>query len=265
VSIATAKNQKQNQVWGEISEIVKNLLTDGSILNYPVEKPVEDFFVALKNWMKYLAIQLKKYFNELEHCNWEEKLKEYANEPFSKVTVLAVANLAVFAFLISSGTVSKLIPHYVVANIPVAFGEEIEPETAFSGGLKPGKENKGIMPEATSLKGNDLSKAECEKDQEEGKCSNLCADIEQYIKVTKDMSEEEKRAWQKAAANFAAKKPRRSFSSGTVCAEKNDHPRKSDTKGKHRDEDCCPDPDEWPKPGCAYSAAGLALMMSGPR
>lgn len=43
-----------------------------------------------------------------------------------------------------------------------------------------------------------------------------------------------------------------------------DHPKNSTTKGKHRDEDCCPDPDEWPKPGCVYSQKALDLMLSGP-
>jgi len=43
------------------------------------------------------------------------------------------------------------------------------------------------------------------------------------------------------------------------------HPSKSDTKGKHVDEDCCPDPDEWPKPGCVYDAKGYAIMLKGPR
>jgi hypothetical protein len=43
-----------------------------------------------------------------------------------------------------------------------------------------------------------------------------------------------------------------------------DKPSYSDTKGKHMDEDCCPDPDEWPKPGCVYSASDYAVMLSGP-
>jgi len=51
---------------------------------------------------------------------------------------------------------------------------------------------------------------------------------------------------------------------GQGCAEKNDHPRNSPNKGKHRDEDCCPDPDEWPMPGCAYSAAGYKIMLKTP-
>jgi hypothetical protein len=47
------------------------------------------------------------------------------------------------------------------------------------------------------------------------------------------------------------------------CPKGDDHPSMSDTKGKHMDEDCCPDPDEWPKPGCIYSAKGYSIMLSG--
>lgn len=43
-----------------------------------------------------------------------------------------------------------------------------------------------------------------------------------------------------------------------------DNPSYSDTKGKHVDEDCCPDPDEWPKPGCVYSASDYSVMLKGP-
>jgi hypothetical protein len=37
-----------------------------------------------------------------------------------------------------------------------------------------------------------------------------------------------------------------------VCAEKNDHPSYSKTKGHHMDEDCCLDPDESRNPCCTY-------------
>jgi len=53
-------------------------------------------------------------------------------------------------------------------------------------------------------------------------------------------------------------------SKGRRCPEKNPHPTKSKTKGKHRDEDCCPDPDEWPMPGCAYSAHDYSIMLKTP-
>jgi len=49
------------------------------------------------------------------------------------------------------------------------------------------------------------------------------------------------------------------------CQEKNDHPQKSKTRGKHRDEDCCPDPDEWPNTACVYSQKGLDLMLKKPK
>jgi hypothetical protein len=50
-------------------------------------------------------------------------------------------------------------------------------------------------------------------------------------------------------------------SGGIRCPEKIQHPSKSDTKGKHTDEDCCPDPDEYPKAGCAYSAHDYSIML----
>lgn len=59
--------------------------------------------------------------------------------------------------------------------------------------------------------------------------------------------------------------PKVRYTSGASCAHKNDHPRNSKTKGKHMDEDCCPDPDEWPNPRCAYSGGALGLMRSGPK
>jgi len=62
-----------------------------------------------------------------------------------------------------------------------------------------------------------------------------------------------------------AAQPRVRFTAGGSCAHKNDHPSYSKKgKGKHMDEDCCPDPDEWPNPGCAYSGSALSLMLGGP-
>ncbi|MDO9231591.1 MAG: hypothetical protein Q7U36_03905 [bacterium] len=45
------------------------------------------------------------------------------------------------------------------------------------------------------------------------------------------------------------------------CKHPSDNPSKSKTKKhSHMDEDCCPDPDEYPKPGCVYSAKGLSIL-----
>jgi hypothetical protein len=49
------------------------------------------------------------------------------------------------------------------------------------------------------------------------------------------------------------------------CPHENDKPTISSTKSKnHMDEDCCPDYDEWPMPGCFYTAKDYAIMLSGP-
>lgn len=54
-------------------------------------------------------------------------------------------------------------------------------------------------------------------------------------------------------------------SRGQKCPNPGQKPQKSQTKGRHVDEDCCPDPDEWPKSGCAYKASNYAIMLKGPR
>jgi len=63
----------------------------------------------------------------------------------------------------------------------------------------------------------------------------------------------------------ATSAPKVRYTSGATCSHKKDHPRKSKNKGKHMDEDCCPDPDEWPNPRCAYSTKGLVIMLKGPK
>lgn len=52
---------------------------------------------------------------------------------------------------------------------------------------------------------------------------------------------------------------------GIRCPEKIQHPKSSPNKGKHVDEDCCPDPDEYPKAGCAYSSHDFSIMLKGHR
>lgn len=69
-----------------------------------------------------------------------------------------------------------------------------------------------------------------------------------------------KKAFQQVAAP-----PKVRYTSGAKCAHPERKPRYSKTKGKHMDEDCCPDPDEWPDPACAYSAKDLSIMISPPK
>lgn len=49
-----------------------------------------------------------------------------------------------------------------------------------------------------------------------------------------------------------------------ICQKKST-PKKSKTKGKHMDEDCCPDPDEWANPKCEYSVRGYSVMIPNPK
>ena len=52
---------------------------------------------------------------------------------------------------------------------------------------------------------------------------------------------------------------------GTKCPAKKDRPSISSRNNKnHMDEDCCSDYDEWPKPGCAYTAEDFEIMLPGP-
>jgi hypothetical protein len=105
----------------------------------------------------------------------------------------------------------------------------------------------------------------CQKDQEKGECTELCVKNEKEF-IDK-MSQEQKQGW----AKYIASEPRiarnlTTNSSKVSCKEPNNgHPSYSDNKDYfHEDEDCCPDPDEWPEPGCIYDARGLALMLKGP-
>ena len=49
-----------------------------------------------------------------------------------------------------------------------------------------------------------------------------------------------------------------------VCPHPGRKPQRSPNKGNHVDEDCCPDPDEWPNPSCSYSPADFSIMLKGP-
>ncbi len=46
-----------------------------------------------------------------------------------------------------------------------------------------------------------------------------------------------------------------------TCKHPERKPSYSTTKKKHMDEDCCPDPDEWPDPKCRYSAKDYKIML----
>lgn len=117
--------------------------------------------------------------------------------------------------------------------------------------------------DASSLKSNSeipkvystkSQEAQCQEDKAQKKSSNLCGkdDTQELMKIEKER-----------IANAATFAPRPRVAS---CGLPNEGgPSYSKTKGKHMDEDCCPDPDEWAKPGCVYDALGLSILIGRPK
>ena len=101
-----------------------------------------------------------------------------------------------------------------------------------------------------------IKEERCQKDKLEKKSSELCGEDPKDEALDREL----KKIDDQARARLIVR-PRNPVARKISCAEANDNPSYSDTKGKHVDEDCCPDPDEWPKPGCSYSPAGYALML----
>lgn len=101
-----------------------------------------------------------------------------------------------------------------------------------------------------------LAEERCQKNKLEGKSSELCGRYEKDEVLERELKK----------IDDQAKARRKDYTRNSVvgkgrCAKENDHSSKSDTKGKHTDEDCCPDPDEYPNPRCYYSPSGYKLML----
>ena len=121
------------------------------------------------------------------------------------------------------------------------------------------QENNYIITELNKLISSQDER--CQKDKNDERCTELCVKNEKEI-IAK-MKAEEREAWSRYLSSHPKLAPR--SAEHISCPKDTKGAKKSDTKGKHMDEDCCPDPDEWPKPGCRYSAKGLALMLKGPK
>ena len=101
-----------------------------------------------------------------------------------------------------------------------------------------------------------IKEERCQENKVEKKSSELCGEDPKDEALDRELKKIDDQA---RARIMVARKP---VARKISCAVANDHPQKSSQgKGKHTDEDCCPDPDEWPKPGCIYSPAGYALML----
>lgn len=68
---------------------------------------------------------------------------------------------------------------------------------------------------------------------------------------------------QYAPKNFSRQvyNPNQEYFLSGICRHPGRKPEYSKTKGDHVDEDCCPDPDEWPNPSCHYSASGYNVLL----
>ncbi len=104
-----------------------------------------------------------------------------------------------------------------------------------------------------------FSRKQCEEAQGERKNSELCGEdlMDEALVTELDSFDKE---YQKQHAKQIVK---RAVVLKVSCADPGQKPSYSKTKGKHVDEDCCPDPDEWPKPGCIYKPSDYAIMLKG--
>jgi len=102
-----------------------------------------------------------------------------------------------------------------------------------------------------------FSRKQCEEAQKGRKNSEFCGEdlMDEALVTELDSFDKE---YQKQHAKQIVK---RAVVRKVSCRDPEQKPSYSETKGKHVDEDCCPDPDEWPKPGCIYKPSDYAIML----
>jgi hypothetical protein len=186
--------------------------------------------------------------------------------PLKILFLLAAFNLSIWGWLNQKDIFSNykpLISTIKEAGFPVALGKtEEEVVLGAEDAVKINDLKREMMTEnswqnalgAEKDLNLSLTQERCQKDKLEGKSSELCGKYEKNEALERELKKMDYPAIaRRVVRNPAAGKGH--------CAESNDHPGKSDTKGKHTDEDCCPDPDEYPNPGCYYTSSGYALML----
>jgi hypothetical protein len=236
----------------KIKEVLENILMEDSILNYPV------FDLGLN--VKKIGKKMGQFFCGI---NWFLLFKKSQRRLTERTSLLTIFCASLFCWMFFSGVLAYNFPEDFSLYTQGAYGAS-EQDSGNVSALPALKiDENPILNDTTKPKENSISEAKCSDDAVKNRSSDLCGDIEKDQKLIADMNAEAIGMKNKELAKIAARRPKRAFSRGATCAEKNDHPGYSDTKGKHMDEDCCPDPDEWPKPGCAYSASGLSLMLKG--
>jgi len=177
-----------------------------------------------------------------------------------RVFLLAIACGSITTLLVGAGTFSEVAQGSIMGKV------NREAYSAVYEGVESNAIEKRVGTNLEDENWAIISSQQCKKDYENSQNSEMCgADVENKILLEDEQKTEAARL---AAARAAA--VRRAMASvisttHVSCPEKNDgDPGRSQTKGKHIDEDCCPDPDEWARPGCVYSPHGYALMLKGP-
>lgn len=206
---------------------------------------------------------LTGWFFKISRQKIDSRLKIYqqawAAKSFFQVTPLKIIFLLIIFNLSILGWLNK-------ENVlPIAMGkvgEEIilgEESAVKFDDLQKESKAKNSSPEVLGKEKDlnlSLTQERCQKNKLEGKSSELCGKYEKDEALEKEL----KKIDDQAKARMIVR-PRNPAAGKGRCAHPEDKPRKSKEKGKHMDEDCCPDPDEYPDPKCYYTPAGYALML----
>lgn len=247
-----------------------SLLTMASVM---LKYVILDFHGKLK--IEHFSLHPVQKENEISiEQKWYTLMKllgsKIMHTRFAKIVILALLNFGALVFLVHQGTINaKLGYNYAegetMAEEPLSANltiNEIHHITKFESAEKSEgltSEDKKLAEDLNSIINSQDEK--CKESKDKKRCTEECVKNEEELIA--QMKEEERKAWRK----YVASKPKLlgpSPSRKISCPKDTKGARNSPDKGKHMDEDCCPDPDEWPKPGCRYSAAGLALMLKGP-
>jgi len=238
-------------------KIRKNLIFS-SMLDFRDTKKPKEFFYILKNRFRYFLQRTEKIFlREMKeqdiHDLWEYlgsfKIERNYKEE-GKIFLYAVSIFFLATLIVSGNLIftDHFRIYYKMSNAQAKEDSNLEIG-----------ENSGLNTSVETVNKYKMKSSEeiCGESKNQKQSSGLCGkdDEEELQKVAKEEKIEQIR-------RAIVSRPRVVRIS---CREKDlGDPSRSDTKGKHMDEDCCPDPDEWPKPGCIYDAHGYSIMLKGP-
>ena len=206
--------------------------------------PLVRFFLNFILFFEELVVSIDRVFENL-------RVKKILSDPVTKICIAIMLNMLMLHLVLNgtllAATINQIENGENVVTNTIQKDIDIDKLEKANDGGQLNSANYLISP-----------KEKCDKSEESKKSSELCGkdqvDEKSILEIKKMDNAEKARL---AQVNY---QPRR-----ISCREDGyGHPSNSSTKGKHMDEDCCPDPDEWPKPGCVYDAHSYGIMLSGP-